>query len=386
MTTVVKGARATNSGIASSKLIIQMGDLYKLPDTQGGMYVTAASLSKKKVPGYETNWHTKELRPKFDAVNNGGGYTAADTSIVVDNGSFFQKKDLVKVTRTKEVMMVTNVSTNTLTVTRSWGGTAAAAIVDNDELYIVSSAYPENAELEDGRTVTEVKYSNLMQIFRDNFEISDTLKAITEGGGTYHGSDVADQREDMALTHKRGLNVASLIGEKGQSGNQRSMGGIIEFITNYGAGRVNSTSAVTYRVFQTGIKTAARYTKKRLLGICSTQFAEIVNQWGDSQIQTRTGETKYGLKVMDIFTAHGDVRLMIDDCLEGTEYSQYCIILPADKSEHGIGWDYLRDTFIRKDRQAPSQDGYEEEMITEATLRMGHPDQLYLFDNANTSS
>ena len=48
MATVVRGARATNSGMAASRQKIDMGDLYELEDSQGALYVTANVLGQKK--------------------------------------------------------------------------------------------------------------------------------------------------------------------------------------------------------------------------------------------------------------------------------------------------------------------------------------------------
>jgi len=69
-------------------------------------------------------------------INNGGGYLAGATDLVVDSpgASIFSKYDLIKNTRTGEIMRVTSVnySTNTLTVSRGAGATAAAAINDDE--------------------------------------------------------------------------------------------------------------------------------------------------------------------------------------------------------------------------------------------------------------
>lgn len=384
MATVVKGVRATNAGIAASRLIVDMGDLYKLEDDQGALYVTASTLGKRKIAAYEANWHTNELRPKFDTVN--GAKIASDTSVTVTNGGYFQKHDLVKVTATGEVLLVTAVSGNVLTITRSFGATAAGAIADAGELLILGPAYPENAQLQDGRSVTETKYSNKVQAFRHNFEISGRLQAITENGGTYHGSDVKLQREDMLLTHKRDINLACLFGEVGDAGSgQTGMGGIVEFIKTYGANRVNSTAAVTHSVFLTAAKSATRYNNRRMVIICSRQFAQIVTEWGLSLQMLTPGGTKFGLQVMDIFTPHGQFRLLVDDALEGTAYSKMAICVAADK-KGGPKMAMLRDTRLIKNRQEDSQDGYEEEVLTEGTIEHGNANFHYLFDNAQTSA
>lgn len=393
MATVVKTARTTQSGIASSRHKVQMGDLYKLEDNTGAMWVTANMMGKKKAGGYEVKWHTLELRPKFDTL--GAAITATgDTSITVSNGSYFQINDLIKVTSTKESMLVTAVSGNTLTVIRSWGAVAAQTASNSAEVLIVASHYGENARLQAGRTVTEVQYSNQIALWRDNFEISGTLQAIGEQGGLYHGNDVDLQRDQMTAAHKRNINHSCLFSEIGRSGDQRSMMGVIEFIKTYGSNRTNSTSAVTFSVFQTASKTAVRYlSKKRMVIICSTQFAQIVTEWAlglsssnpNAVINMESGNTLFGLRIIDIRTAHGDFRLLVDDALEGTEYSKYAVCVGTDKG-NAPEWRYLRDTRVLKNRQDTDQDGYEEEILTEGTMELGNPDHLYLFDSAATSS
>jgi hypothetical protein len=393
MATVVKTARTTQSGIASSRHKVQMGDLYKLEDNSGAMWVTANMMGKKKAGGYEVKWHTLELRPKFDTL--GAAITAVgDTTVTVSNGTYFQINDLIKVTSTKESMMVTGVTGNNLGVTRSWGAVAAQTASNGAEVLIVASHYGENARLQAGRTVTEVQYSNQVALWRDNFEISGTLQAIGEQGGLYHGNDVDLQRDQMHAAHKRGINHACLFSEIGRSGDQRSMMGIIEFIKTYGSGRTNSTSAVTFSVFQTASKTAVRYLKnKRMVIICSTQFAQIVTEWAlglsasnpNAVINMDPEKKLFGLRVIDIRTAHGDFRLLVDDALEGTEYSKYAICVGTDKG-NAPEWRYLRDTRVIKNRQDTDQDGYEEEILTEGTMEDGNPDHLYLFDSAATSA
>lgn len=393
MTTVVKTPRTTQNGIAASRQKVDMGDLYKLEDKEGGLYVTANMMGKKKAGAYEVSWHTLELRPKFDTL--GAAITATgDTTVTVSNGTYFQVNDLIKVTSTKETMLVTAVSTNDLSVIRSWGGVAAQTASNSAEVLIIAPHYGENARLQAGRTVTEVKYSNKVALWRDNFEISGTLQAIGEQGGLYHGNDVDLQRDQMHKAHKRGINHACLYSEIGSSGDRRSMMGVIEFIKTYGSNRTNSTSAVTFSVFQTASKTAVRYSdSKRMVIVCSTQFAQIVTEWAlglsasnpNAVINMEPGKTMFGLRIIDIQTAHGQFRLLVDDALEGTEYSKYAICVPTDKG-NAPEWRYLRDTRVLKNRQETDQDGYEEEILTEGTLELGNPDHYYLFDAAATSA
>lgn len=387
MTTVVKGARTSAAGIASSRLIVQMGDLYKLEDDQGALFVAASKLGKKKIAGFEQKWHSKELRPKFDQLNDSTNLTSADTVFTVDNGSYFQTNDLVKVTRTGEVLLVTGVSSNDITVVRSWGATAAAALLDDDELLILGPAYAENATLQDARTVTEQLYSNYVQLWRHNFEISGSLQAVTKNGGTYHGSDEESQREDMLLTHKRDINLSCLHGETAQSGTRRSIDGLIPFIKQNAPTRVNSTSAFTEAVWNGVIRDATRYGSKKKLVLCSRQFVSIINTHALAQQRVTPGDSLYGLQVMDYVSPFGQVKLVVDDALEGDEYSQYAVMLDVSK-QGGPKMAMLRDTKLIKGNRVDdgSQDGYEEEVLTEGTIEHGNPSFHFLVDNANTAA
>lgn len=66
---------------------------------------------------------------EYDQINYASGYSASDTSIVVDNGDLFKKNDIIEIG--SEVLRVTAVSTNTLTVRRGYMGSTAATIADN---------------------------------------------------------------------------------------------------------------------------------------------------------------------------------------------------------------------------------------------------------------
>jgi len=67
------------------------------------------------------------------AINNGGGYTASDLTLVVDDGSALTDDTYIKIGN--EILLITNISSNTLTVTRGHLGTTAKAIVDDASVF-----------------------------------------------------------------------------------------------------------------------------------------------------------------------------------------------------------------------------------------------------------
>ena len=240
--TVVKTARATNAGVAASRLKVDMSDtLYKLEDDEGALLVTANVLGKERAAGFEVQWHASELRPKF--VTMAASASAASGSIDILESEALQVNDLLIVPSTQETLLVTaRTDADTYAVTRSWGTTAAANIPAAEQILIIHAHYDEGASLVDGRTVTETLYKNNVALWRDNFKITGTLQAIGQAGGLYHGNDVDLQRRDMTLVHKRGINHACIYSEYGSSGTRRSISGAIEFIEDNGSSRTDSTT------------------------------------------------------------------------------------------------------------------------------------------------
>lgn len=387
MATVVKVARATNAGIAPSRLKVDMSNtLYKLEDDQGALYVTANVLGKEKAGNFEIKWHGSQLRPKFVTVS--GAVAAGGTTLTITESEALQVNDMIVVPSTQEQILVTaRVSATQYTITRSWGTTAAATIPDAESIQIIGMHYDEGAVLQDARSVTETLYSNNVALWRDNLKITGTLQAISEQGGTYHGSDVSLQREDMLLTHKRNINLACLYSELGSSGTRRSIMGALEFIEDNATGRTDSTSAMTFAAFMAKSETMTRYNGRKMVGIVSRQFATVVSQWAlgsGAAVQVQPGAKMFGLSVMDITTPHGQFRLLVDDALEGATFKKFGVFIATDK-KGGPKWRYLRDTRLIKNRQEDDEDAYEEEVLTEASIEWGDATRHYLFKNVQTA-
>jgi hypothetical protein len=170
----ISGPRGTGNVSQSIRKIDMREEVLELEPSSAPLTVLANRLNKRPTVNPEYSWQEDHLEPRFDAINNGAGYTSGATSLVVDNGAYFAQHDLFKITRTGELIKVVSVSTNTLTVVRGIGG-GAAAIVDNDELLIMGSAQPEGDTSKPARSGNPTKVTNYTQIHRTPFESTETL-------------------------------------------------------------------------------------------------------------------------------------------------------------------------------------------------------------------
>jgi len=120
-------------------------------------------------------WLEDELLPNKDAIND-STYTnpAADTQFVVDNGGRFHVGDQIQVEGSEELMLVTAISTNTLTVVRGYAGTTPENLADNQIINILGNAALEGADKPDVRFTNRVRCGNYTQIFTAAVEVSGT--------------------------------------------------------------------------------------------------------------------------------------------------------------------------------------------------------------------
>ena len=126
-------------------------------------------------------WLEDDLLPNKDSVNDSTfSDPAADTDFVVDNGSRFRIGDQIKIEGSEELMLVTNVSTNTLTVVRGYAGTTSENLADNQVINILGNAALEGADQPTARFTNRSRCSNYTQIFTASVKVSGTDMAASQ--------------------------------------------------------------------------------------------------------------------------------------------------------------------------------------------------------------
>jgi hypothetical protein len=128
-------------------------------------------------------WLEDELLPNKDAVND-STFTDpdVDTQFVVDNGSRFRVGDQIQIESSRELMLVTAVSTNTLTVVRGYAGTTAENLADNQAINILGNAALEGDDKPGIRFTNRSRRGNYTQIFTASVDVSGTDVAARQLG------------------------------------------------------------------------------------------------------------------------------------------------------------------------------------------------------------
>ena len=186
------------------------------------------------------------------------------------------------------------------------------------------------------------------------------------------------------LEHERDKELAFIYGSPGESPGvdgkpRRSTGGVLHYATENHV--TQGGGALTYAEWETFMRLLFEHGSQTKTVFVSPLVLSVLNEFARVQLQTAVGSTTYGLKVMEMQSAHGTVQLVKNRELKGDTYGGYGIGI--DFVAGNVQYKYLdgagapggsRDTKAYPDRQAPDRDGRMDEIITEAGLQFGLPE------------
>jgi len=179
-------------------------------------------------------WLEDELLPNKDAIND-DTFTDpdVDTDFVVEHGSRFRVGDQIQVEGSEELMLVTGINSNTLTVVRGYAGTTAEDLADNQVINIVGNAALEGADKPGARFTNRSRCGNYTQIFTAAVEVSGTDMAASQLG---LADEMDYQKQERLRELIRDLENTVINGgqpasdPEGSGSVRRSMKGIIQHL------------------------------------------------------------------------------------------------------------------------------------------------------------
>lgn len=371
---VITGSKDTRN-ITQNRLVVDMSNDIGLLKPDDAALLSFLKIAKGKTlaasnPKFE--WMEDGLAPRWDAINSGGGYTDSDTKIVVDNGAYFAVNDIVKVPRTGEVMLVTTIdpdadNANELAVSRGYGTTAKAALVDNDPLVIIGNINEEFAGMRTMKTTGLTPMYNYTQIWRTPFGVSRTAQNTK----LYGPKELSYQQMKKGIEHKKDIERSLIFGERKEdvtgSHPKRATGGLLSFATanNYDAG-----GALTQSEFDNNISEVIfKYGSKDKILYASARLLSVINGWALGKLMIDQSAKKYGLSVFKYITPFGTYNIINGmHTLEGAVYGTYGIVIDPEN----VRYRPLQggDTKLKTNIQANDADGRIDEYLTEGGLEV----------------
>lgn len=340
-------------------------------------------MGKETAHNTQFSWLEDDLQSRWDAINNVAGYNAAAVSIVVDTGAAFAAGDVVKVPRTGEVMLVTGVTTNTLTVVRGYGVTAAAAIVNDDPLVIVGTAFGEGTGAATPRTINTVTVSNFTQIFKTSVITTKTLEATKLFGGP----DRKYQLRKKGIEHAIDIARAGWFGEKKEvidgENVRRTTSGVLAMLGTQ-APTYDAQNALTERNFEKlFLEEAFKYGSKTKVLFASPRVISVINDFGKQKMQLDNMSKEYGLAIYKYMSAHGVLKIVAEPLFEGTIYGKMGVVLDVENVKYRPlnG----RDTSVDMNIQNNDEDLYKDQYLTEAGFELKLPKTHAIIKNVDFS-
>lgn len=211
-------------------------------------------------------------------------------------------------------------------VGRALGSISAQAIGASVNLYQVGNAFEEASVRPNALNINPVRITNLTQIFRNTWGISDTIRATMMIAGD---TNAAESKQDAAAFHAADIEKALIFGQKSQSVRNgqpfRTMDGLINIIGNlsyypsiYTVPNVTTAGGTTnYTQFETALDPVFNQTtdpkgaNERVLFVGGIAH-KVINTIGrlNGTYFLTDGQTSYGLQFSTFKTTRGTFRVI----------------------------------------------------------------------------
>jgi len=369
--TVITGSRDSSTNFNSAQRKVDMQDtIFELQPAMTPLTVLLTKISKDIAKSSKFEWLEDEKMPNWDAINNGGGYAAGDTALVVDHPQYFEIGQIIRFPRTGENARVTNVveATFTLTVVR---GAGAAALLDNEVIMIVSDGNEEGARSKSAKQVVLTNLYNYTQIFRTPVEITGTEEATD----MYGGDDMDRQRNKAGRFHAEKIERAFWFGKKllttGANGKpMRFTGGIFEFLTSNITDFGGMMTEYDWDKFH---ELALGYGSLSKIAFMAARPISVVNGFAKDKLQVvDQAKKEFGLNIVKYISPHGDINMVKHPMFEGNVFGYYCAVI--DLADDVVQYRFLRgrDTSLKQNIQENDEDSTKDEYFSEVGIQFAN--------------
>lgn len=297
-----------------------------MPNGAAPLFGLTSMIGDETAVAVEHGFFTKTMI--FPEATINGAKLSTDTTLTVLDSSMLIPGMILQNSLTRENMIIDSVTNaTTIVVTRAVGTIAAAAIADATKLYQVGTAFEEGSLRPTALNNTPVRITNLTQIFRNTWALTDTARTLQVIAGE---STVAESRQDCAAFHAADIEKALFFGQK-SSGTRngkpfRTMEGLVAAINNTSyypsifGGVVNVTTAgatTTFAQLEAALdpvfnqNTDPKIANERTLFVGGTAL-KVLTGIGrlSGQYQILQGQTEYGLQFSSFKLSRGTFRLI----------------------------------------------------------------------------
>lgn len=296
-----------------------------MPNGTAPLFALTSYLNSETAVQVEHGFFAKSaLFPYFVLAT---GVSASDAEFTVDSTENIVEGMVFQLNNTaKENVLVTAVLSDTvIRVQRALGGTAGTAAADVAG-YMVGNAYEEASIRPVALNVTPKRITNLTQIFRNSWAISDTVRATMVIAGD---TTTSESKQDCAALHAQSIESALFFGRKYEGVRKgqpfRTMDGLLSIVSDinnypasYSQPNVWQAAATTNFTQLEGFldpvfnqTTDPKVANERVLFVGGSARS-VLNNIGrlNSTYYIENGETSFGLQFSSFKTSRGTFRMI----------------------------------------------------------------------------
>lgn len=333
-----------------------------MPNGQAPLFGMTSMLRTETAVQREHGFFSKTML--FPAFTLGAAVAnATDNVFTVVSTANLLPNMLMQATSTRENVIIDSVlSPTTVQVIRGVGSVAAGAVSNSVEWVQVGNAFEESSARPQALNIQPVRITNLTQIFRNTWAVSESVRATAVIAGE---TNVSESRSDCAAFHAADIEKALFFGQKSQGTRNgqpfRTMDGLVSVVSSltyyppsYAAANVTTAgSTTTYTQLQSALDplfnqtTDPKVANERLL-FCGGVAKKVITDIGrlNSTYFMVDGATNYGLQYNTFKIARGTFKL-IEHPLFNTNTTWNKMAVAVDLSTFNVA--YLGDRKTKVD-------------------------------------
>lgn len=344
-------------------------EIAELQEQEGPLTVLTRRTDRDTTENPKYSHYESDLRAATFTLDSSA--TSGDTTVDVtsSNANTVHADMVLYVPASDERIRIKSVDrgANTLDIERGIGSSSASSIGTSDTIVIIGNAEEEGAGAPEEINAGLTEVTNYTQIFRNSFSVTGTLASTVLDAGNPEWDRLSNQK---SLEHARAIEHAAMFGVKNVdlsgSNPRRYTGGLYEFISSNVKDLSNSTLG------EQGLDTFAekvfQYGSMRKFMFAGSNVIKSINKFARDDIQTRSGDDTFGLRVNEYLTSFGTLDIVHHKLLSrhGNEDKAFIVDPEALTYRPLENNDQERDNTLRMNIQKNDEDKLKSEYLTEA--------------------
>lgn len=396
----VAGLLSTSNADRTNDLVGEFQETIFVRNSKGlnvgsTLFGLMARLKTESADNLEFNWFERDPIRKTIYTNNGGGYTAGDTTVVFDDSlgnavwQLLSAGHILRNDITGEYVRVTaDPTSGNVTIARAYqtftGGqgsspSAAAAIVDNHPWTIVSLAKDEGSDPVRAAYEEPSLLTNFIQTFNSTVEVTNAFKGSVLR--TNIDGPLTDRRIQALERISRDVEMAFLLGPKqrvaGAKGYIYTTGGIYSALLNAGlTGNIqngkadNGSTNLKLSTFNTWMQSFMVYGSDAKLAFCGPTAYAAISTFANSATngyRIMQNENIFGMHITVINTPFGEMSLAYHPLLKETALLNDWMFV-VDLAH--VVQKTFEPLFLEPNVQTPGNDSYKEQYRAKLGLKL----------------